>query len=116
MVQLKSWRGIMGYIKFYGILFLIFGTGIFVIIKSDLQKIKEKNLSFVMICLGINILAIPTAFFIGGMATAPPDSTELDFWKGFFCIQGIPLLMLLLALVWWFIVGIRKKSTCKILK
>ncbi|SFH98679.1 MULTISPECIES: hypothetical protein [unclassified Bacillus (in: firmicutes)] len=106
----------MGYIKFYGILFLIFGTGIFVIIKADSPKIRGKNLSFVMICLGINILAIPMAFFIGGMATDPPDSTELDFWKGFLFIQGIPLLILLLALVWWFIVGIRKKSTCKILK
>ncbi|ENQ3107872.1 hypothetical protein SAMN04488168_11130 [Bacillus sp. 491mf] len=107
----------MGYLnELYVILFFLIGTGIFVIIKSDSPKIRKKNLSFVMVSLGINILAIPMAFFIGGMATAPPDSTELDFWGGFLCVQGIPLLILLLALVWWFIVGIRKKSTCRILK
>lgn len=93
----------MGYIEFYGTLFLIIGTGIFVIIKADSPKIKAKNLSFVIICLGINILSIPMAFFIGGMATAPPDSTELDFLGGFLLIQGIPLLVLLVALIWWFI-------------
>ncbi|SCC30669.1 Protein of unknown function [Bacillus wiedmannii] len=31
------------------------------------------------------------------MATAPPDSTALDFWGGFLFIQGIPLLILLAA-------------------
>ncbi|WP_020062924.1 hypothetical protein [Bacillus sp. 123MFChir2] len=107
---------IMGYIEFYGILFLIFGTGIFLIIKADSPKIRKKNLSFVMVGLGINILAIPMAIFIGVMATDPPDSTELNFWKGFLCIQGIPLLILLLALVWWCIFGIRKKSTYRTLK
>ncbi|WP_242225383.1 hypothetical protein [Bacillus cereus group sp. BfR-BA-01380] len=95
----------MDYIKFYGILFLflIFGTGIFLIIKANSPKIREKNLSFVMIGLGINILAIPMAFFVGAMTTDSPDSTELDFWGGFFCVQGIPLLVLLLDLVKWFI-------------
>lgn len=100
---------IMGYIEFYGILFLIFGTAIFLISKADSPKIKAKNLSFVMICLGINILAIPMAFFIGGMATDSPDSTELDFWGGFLSIQGIPLLLLLVALVWW-LIRKRKKN------
>ncbi|SFC78984.1 hypothetical protein SAMN04488168_109159 [Bacillus sp. 491mf] len=90
-------------IVFYGKLFLIIGTAIFVIIKADSPKIKAKNLSFVMIGLGINILASPFALFIGAMTTDPPDSTELDFWGVFFFIQGIPLLILLLALIWWFI-------------
>ncbi|WP_410985451.1 hypothetical protein [Bacillus cereus] len=76
---------------------------LFVMIKADSPKIKAKNLSFIMIGLGINILASPVAIFIGGMATDPPDSTEFDFWKGFFFIQAIPLFILLLALVWWFI-------------
>ncbi len=44
-----------------------------------------------MIGLGINILTIPLSFFIGGMATDSPDSTRLDFWKGFFFIQKISL-------------------------
>lgn len=37
------------------------------------------------------------------MATDSPYSTALDFWKGFFFIQGIPLFLLLIAFVWWFI-------------
>lgn len=90
-------------ILFYGTIFLIIGTAIFVMIKADSQKIKAKNLSFVMIGLGINILTSPVAFFIGVMATDSPRSTMLDFWKGFLFIQAIPLLILFLALVWWFI-------------
>ncbi|MEH7051222.1 hypothetical protein CN568_14610 [Bacillus pseudomycoides] len=93
----------MSYIEFYGIPFLIIGTGIFVIIKADSPKIKAKNLSFVLICLGINILVIPVDLFTYVMAAISPYSTELDFWKGFLFIQGIPLLILLLALIWWFI-------------
>ncbi|QWG92863.1 hypothetical protein [Bacillus mycoides] len=95
----------LSYIKFYGTIFLIIGTAIFVMIKADSPKIKAKNLSFVMIGLGINILASPLALFIGTMATDSPRSTMLDFWKGFLFIQAIPLLILLLALVWWFIRG-----------
>lgn len=94
----------MGHLnELYVILFFLIGTGIFVIIKSDSPKIRKKNLSFVMVSLGINILAIPMAFFVGGMATAAPDSTELDFWGGFLIVQGIPLLILLVALVLWLI-------------
>ncbi|MCP1123293.1 hypothetical protein NKR74_08085 [Bacillus sp. 3103sda1] len=92
----------MGYINFYGILFLIFGTAIFLFFKSDSPKIKAKNLSFIMVGLGVNLLTSPVAVFIGGMATAPPDSTELDFLKGFLFIQAIPLLILLVAF-WRFI-------------
>ncbi|HDX9614665.1 TPA: hypothetical protein ROY01_005876 [Bacillus toyonensis] len=99
----------MSYIEFYGIPFLIIGTGIFVIIKADSPKIRSKNLSFVMICLGINILAIPMDLFISMMATVSPYSTELDFWIGIFFTQGIPLLMLLVALIWWFIRKIKEK-------
>ncbi|MBC6971233.1 hypothetical protein H9I32_02005 [Bacillus sp. Xin] len=88
---------------YYGILFLILGIAIFMFIMAGSRKIRDKNLSFVMVGLGINILASPLALFIGVMATASPDSTRLDFWKGFLFIQGIPLIILLLALVWWFI-------------
>lgn len=95
---------------FYGMLFLIIGTAIFVFSKVESPKIKEKNLRFVMMGIGINILASPLSFFIGGMATDPPGSTMLDFWKGFFFIQAIPLLILLLALVWWFWWFIRKNK------
>lgn len=90
-------------IVFYGKLFLIIGTAIFMFIMAGARKIRSKNLSFVMIGLGINILASPVAFFIGVMATDSPDSTTLDFLKGFLFIQAIPLLLLLLSMMWWFI-------------
>ncbi|MGG0726657.1 hypothetical protein [Bacillus paramycoides] len=96
----------MEYIVFYVTPFLIIGTAIFVFITamSLTQNIwDDLNLLFVIAGLGINILAIPVAIFIGGMATDSPDSNRLDFCKGFLFIQAIPLLILLLALVWWFI-------------
>ncbi|MGG2015451.1 hypothetical protein [Bacillus sp. S10(2024)] len=97
----------MEYIVFYGIPFLIIGTAIFLFITAIAQKTQkiwdDLNLLFVMVGLGINILAIPLALFIGGMSTDSPDSTRLDFCKGFLFIQGIPIIILLLALVWWFI-------------
>lgn len=102
MVQLKPWRDIMGiilYFAFYfGVLFLIIGTALVLFIMAALPKIWSKNLSFVMIGLGINILTIPLSYFIGGMATDSPDSTRLDFWKGFFFIQKIPLFLLIFLL------------------
>lgn len=62
-----------------------------------------------MVCLGINLLTIPVALFIGVMATDSPYSTVLDFWGGFLFIQGIPLLILLVALIWWFIRKVKEK-------
>ncbi len=117
MVQLKSWRDIMGFIMYivfyFGLLFLIIGTALSLFIMAALPKIRNKNLSFIMIGLGINILAIPLSFFIGGMATDSPDSTKLDFWKGFFFIQKIPLFLLIfllfLTVVLWFIRKNKKK-------
>ncbi|KWW52611.1 hypothetical protein AWW69_21865, partial [Bacillus cereus] len=85
---------------YYGILFLILGIAVFLFIMAGSRKIRNKNLSFVLIGLGINILASPVAFFIGVMATDSPYSTRLDFWKGFLFIQGIPLFLLLIAFIW----------------
>lgn len=94
----------MGYMMFYyGILFLILGIAVFLFIMAGSRKIRNKNLSFVLIGLGVNILASPVAFFIGVMATDSPYSTRLDFWKGFLFIQGIPLFLLLIAFIWWLI-------------
>ncbi|NUC20489.1 hypothetical protein HUC00_29160 (plasmid) [Bacillus mycoides] len=104
----------LSYIIFYGTFFLIIGTAIFMFIKAGSRKIRDKNLSFVMVGLGINILTSPLALFIGTMATDSPRSTMLDFWKGFLFIQAIPLLILLLALVWWFIRRKKKKFTCRV--
>jgi len=88
---------------YYGILFLILGIAVFLFIMAGSRKIRNKNLSFVLIGLGMNILASPVALFIGGMATDSPYSTRLDFWKGFLFIQGIPLFLLLIAFIWWLI-------------
>ncbi|OJE45269.1 hypothetical protein BAQ49_06910 [Bacillus proteolyticus] len=101
---------------YYLPLFLIFSTAIFLFFLSSSSKIKAKNLSLIMVCLGINLLISPAAFFIGGIAdyagvvanygayvagdstTAPPlVSHVLYFLGGFLFIQGIPLLLLLLA-------------------
>lgn len=94
---------------YYVPLFLIFGTAIFFFFLSSSSKIKAKNLSLIMVCLGINLLTIPVALFIGVMATDSPYSTVLDFWGGFLFIQGIPLLILLVALIWWFIRKVKEK-------
>lgn len=95
---------------YYVPLFLIFGTAIFFFFLSSSSKIKAKNLSLIMVCLGINLLTSPVAFFIGGIAnygayvagdsaTAPPlFSRVLYFSGGFLFIQGIPLLILIVAL------------------
>ncbi|WP_346427011.1 hypothetical protein [Lysinibacillus sp. KCTC 33748] len=56
---------------------------------AGLPKIKSKKLSFVMISLGLNVIATPLALFMGGMASASPTSTTNDFWAGFLFIQGI---------------------------
>ncbi|WP_242274572.1 hypothetical protein [Bacillus cereus group sp. BfR-BA-01310] len=94
----------MGYLnQLYVILLFIFGMAVFSFFKSDSPKTKDKNLIFIMGSLGVNLCTIPVAFFIGVMATDSPYSTELDFWGGFLFIQAIPLLILLVALIWWFI-------------
>lgn len=71
---------------------------------DGVPKNKSKNLLLlVYLSLGLNLLTSPVAFFIGGFATDPPDSTELDFLKGFLFIQAIPLLILFIFLTWYFI-------------
>lgn len=82
---------------------LLFGISIFLFVKADSSKVKSKNLSLVMVGLGINLITMPMALFIGGMATDAPTSTMTDFWKGFWFIQAVPFLILLVALANWFI-------------
>jgi len=71
-------------------------------------KITSKRLSFVMLSLGFNVFSIPMSFWVGGMATASPTSTMNDFWIGFLIAQGTPLLVLLIAILKWFIIDRRK--------
>ncbi|PQZ48653.1 hypothetical protein CQZ94_27585 [Bacillus sp. MYb209] len=91
-------------------LFLIFGTATFLFIKSGSPKIKDKNLSLIMVFLGINLTTIPMAYLVGSFvsytneaATEFTYNNPLYFWKGFFFIQIIPLFVLFVALIWWFI-------------
>ncbi|QWG92770.1 hypothetical protein [Bacillus mycoides] len=87
---------------FYAIpLFLIFGTVTFLFIKAGSPKIKNKNLSLIMVCLAINLLTIPISCLIGTFVSYTHEaSTEFTynnpiyFWKGFFFIQTIPIFVL----------------------
>ncbi|MEK0224698.1 hypothetical protein [Bacillus proteolyticus] len=88
----------MGYLnQLYVILYFIIGIAVFSFFNSDSPKTKDKNLTFIMVSLGVNLCTIPVALFIGVMATDSPYSTTLDFFGGFLFIQGIPLLLLLAA-------------------
>lgn len=104
----------MGYLnQLYVILYFISGMAVFSFFNSDSPKTKDKNLTFIMVSLGVNLCAIPVALFIGVMATDSPYSTELNFWGGFLFIQAIPLLILLVALIWWFICKGKKNRHIK---
>lgn len=71
---------------------------------DEVKKIRSKGLLLLIyLSLGLNLLALPLAYFIGGMATDPPNSTELDFLKGFLFIQAIPLLILFISMTVYFI-------------
>lgn len=74
---------------------------------DGVPKNGSKNLLLLInLSLGLNLLTRPLALFIDGFATDPPDSTELDFWKGFLFIQAIPLLILFILLAWYFTIRI----------
>ncbi|EJR99031.1 hypothetical protein [Bacillus cereus] len=96
-------NAILYFVFLFGALFLILGTALVLLIVAALPVIWEKNLSFLMISLGINILVIPLSFFIGGMATDSPGSTMHDFWEVFLFIQIFPFPLVLLSLVWWLV-------------
>lgn len=77
---------------------------------DEVPKNKNKNknlLLLIYLSLGLNLITAPIALFIGGMATDPPDSTQLDFLKGFLFIQAIPLFILFIFLAWY---SIRKSK------
>ncbi|KEK10286.1 hypothetical protein EP18_18505 [Lysinibacillus sphaericus] len=99
----------MGYLigwGIWGILILLVAGILFW--SAVLPKITSKRLSFVMISLGFNVISIPMSLFVGGMATASPTSTMNDFWIGFLIAQATPLLVLIIAILKWFIIDIRK--------
>ena len=78
----------------FTIIFLaIIGCGILCIIFGSSKK------SFLLISLGINIVALPVAYFIGMMATDAPTSTSVNFLKGFLFIQGIPIILFIISLL-----------------
>ena len=100
--------GVLGVFGVWGVLILL--VAIILFWSAGLPKIKSKKLSFVMLSLGLNVIATPLALFIGGMATASPTSTTNDFWTGFLFIQGTPLLILIIGILKWFIIDRRKNK------
>ncbi|KAF6687621.1 hypothetical protein COD82_29880 [Bacillus cereus] len=81
-------------------LLLINGTALFLFFLSVSPKIKVKNLLSIMVCLGINLITSPAAFLIGGIADYAGVAANYGayFAGGFLFIQGIPLLILIVAL------------------
>jgi hypothetical protein len=88
---------------FIGLPIVIIAFAIALFRAAGLPKIKSKKLSFVMIGLGLNVITTPLALIIGVMATDSPTSTTNNFWAGFLFIQGIPLLILIIGILKWFI-------------
>ncbi|MGF9977288.1 hypothetical protein [Viridibacillus arvi] len=100
--------GVLAVWGFCGVLILL--VAIISFWSAGLPKIISKKLSFVMISLGVNVILTPLALFIGVMATDSPTSTTNDFWTGFLFIQGIPLLVLIIGILKWFIIDRRKNK------
>ncbi|NRD81076.1 hypothetical protein HPT25_27675 [Bacillus sp. BRMEA1] len=55
-----------------------------------------------IITLGIFIVLLPVAFFIGLMAT--DDGVLAHFWRGFLWIEGVPLFFLVLWILELFLI------------
>lgn len=90
-------------ILFYAIPAIFILIGVILLKKAEKIEKKNKKLYYVFNSLGINLFAIPMSLFIGGMATDAPDSTMLDFCKGFLVVQGIPLLLLIISILKYFL-------------
>lgn len=73
-------------------------VAISLLVKADGMKATNKNLSFLYLSLGVNVTVLPFSLFVGGMATDSPDSGHFAFVKGFFLVQTIPVILLLVSL------------------
>ncbi|MGM0890478.1 MAG: hypothetical protein ACQEW5_26940 [Bacillota bacterium] len=93
----------MDVLLYYGLLLVIIAIAIVLFWMVGLPKIKSKNLSLVMIGLGLNVITTPFSLFLGVMAAEAPSRTISDFWEVFLIIQGIPLLILMIGILKWFI-------------
>ncbi|WP_142920692.1 hypothetical protein [Bacillus clarus] len=63
---------------------------------------------FLCASLFINVCVFPAAMFIGVMATDSLDSGRKEFFIGFFFIQWLPLLLLILSI--YFLIKERKNK------
>ncbi|HYK74323.1 MAG TPA: hypothetical protein VEV44_14600 [Pseudoneobacillus sp.] len=88
-------------IVFYGILGFIVMIASFLFYKAE--QIVNKKLKFVFLSLGLNVSAFPISYFIGGMVTDSPDSNFINFYKGFFFVQGILLILFIISIVFLFV-------------
>ena len=106
-------NAILYFVFLFGALFLILGTVLVLLIVAALPVIWKKNLSFLMISLGINILVIPLSFYWRD-GNRFPGSTMHDFWEVFLFIQIFPFPLVLLSLVWWLVRRKKKKFMCSV--
>lgn len=78
-------NAILYFVFLFGALFLILGTALVLLIVAALPVIWKKNLSFLMISLGINILVIPLSFLLAGWQQIPLVVRCTIFGK-YFCL------------------------------
>ncbi len=89
---------------YYRTLFLILGIAVFLFLMAGSRKIRNKNLSFVLIALGINILVSPMAlFYRGGWQRILHIVLHLIFGKDFSLFKEYLFFLLLIAFIWWLI-------------
>jgi hypothetical protein len=93
---------------FNGLVLVIIALAIGLFWMSGLPRIKNNKLSFLMCCLGLNVLATPLSIFIGVMATDAPSSTIFNFWMGFLFVQSIPIFILMIGILKWLFDIIKK--------
>lgn len=56
------------------------------------------------------VFASPVAYFLGVMATDDPNGPWWAFWAGFFFIEGIPTLLILVSLIIMTIIKLKKRK------
>lgn len=75
----------------------IYGVLALILVGVILYFSKNKRKSFLFMCIGLNLCISPLSLLLGFMSTDSPNSTMKEFYEGFFLIQGIPLILLLIS-------------------
>ncbi|MDF2557383.1 MAG: hypothetical protein K0R71_1211 [Bacillales bacterium] len=77
----------------------------------DLQKEKKKFYKQLINSIIFVALLLPLAYFLGVMSTSASteETVTRDYYKGFFFVEGFPLLVLILTLIKGRSIFLRKK-------